>query len=110
MFKKDVCILFFVVLILLFAFRGISDFGEQVVKNYIAYVHHIPHEKLYVHTDKNTYDVGEDIWFRVYGVHALTHVPRTPSRVGYGGVVGYTGWVVERGEVGWGEGCFFCQI
>lgn len=54
MSKRDVCILFFAVLILLFAFRGTLNFGEQVVKNYMDYVHYIPHEKLYVHTDKNT--------------------------------------------------------
>ena len=54
MSKRDVCILFFAVLILLFAFRGTSNFEEQVVKNYMDYVHYIPHEKLYVHTDKNT--------------------------------------------------------
>ncbi len=110
MFKKDVCILFFVVLILLFAFRGISDFGEQVVKNYIAYVHHIPHEKLYVHTDKNTYDVGEDIWFRVYGVHALTHVPRTPSRFVYVELVDNRDSLVQRVKVGMRDSCFYGQL
>lgn len=45
MSKRDVCILFFAVLILLFAFRGTSNFGEQVVKNYMDYVHHIKYNR-----------------------------------------------------------------
>ena len=110
MSKRDVCILFFAVLILLFAFRGTSNFGEQVVKNYMDYVHYIPHEKLYVHTDKNTYDVGENIWFRVYGVHALTHVPHIPSRFVYVELVDSRDSLVQPVKVVQRDYCFYGQL
>lgn len=110
MSKRDVCILFFAVLILLFAFRGTLNFGEQVVKNYMDYVHYIPHEKLYVHTDKNTYDVGENIWFRVYGVHALTHVPHIPSRFVYVELVDSRDSLVQRVKVVQRDSCFYGQL
>ncbi len=40
-------------------------------------------EKIYIHTDKNYYMAGEDIWFTAYLVNGITHQYSTKSRVLY---------------------------
>ena len=40
-------------------------------------------EKLYVHTDKNSYITGEICWFRVYCVDASDNMPSSVSKIGY---------------------------
>ena len=45
---------------------------EKRVKNF-------PQEKVYVHTDKPIYALGETIWMKTYLVNAATHLVNTPS-------------------------------
>jgi hypothetical protein len=40
-------------------------------------------EKIYVHTDKNSYISGEIIWFKVYNTEAYTNKPVNVSKVAY---------------------------
>jgi len=40
-------------------------------------------EKLYVHTDKDSYLSGEICWFKLYAVDATTHYPLNLSKVAY---------------------------
>ena len=40
---------------LIYAFQEYSDFQKRVINNYIAFVEKLPHEKVYLHTDKSAY-------------------------------------------------------
>ncbi|MEO6851504.1 MAG: hypothetical protein ABI203_12145, partial [Mucilaginibacter sp.] len=40
-------------------------------------------EKLFVHTDKNTYVAGELIWFKIYDVDGINNCPTDVSKVAY---------------------------
>ncbi|TSJ43008.1 hypothetical protein FO440_02110 [Mucilaginibacter corticis] len=40
-------------------------------------------EKLFVHTDKNTYTVGELMWIKIYCVDGIAHKPLDFSKVAY---------------------------
>ncbi|WP_207423809.1 hypothetical protein [Desertivirga brevis] len=40
-------------------------------------------EKIYVHTDKNSYMAGEIIWFKIYNMEAYTNRPISYSKVAY---------------------------
>lgn len=40
-------------------------------------------EKLFVHTDKNSYTAGELIWFKIYNVDGINHQPLDLSKVVY---------------------------
>jgi len=42
-----------------------------------------PREKIYVTTDRDNYIIGEDIWFGVHLVSAMSHMPRKISKVVY---------------------------
>lgn len=43
----------------------------------------LPQEKVYLHTDRNSYIAGETIWIRAYVVDGITHVPSRQSRYVY---------------------------
>lgn len=55
--------------------KAITDMAAQI-KQY-------PQEKVYIHSDKPYYAVGERIWFRAHMVHSAIHIPYTLSRYVY---------------------------
>ncbi|MDR2130069.1 MAG: hypothetical protein LBP56_02680 [Odoribacteraceae bacterium] len=52
-----------------------TSFEKDVLAKFTAHVYAIPHEKLYMHTDKSVYVTGEKVWFRAYLVNARDHAP-----------------------------------
>ena len=68
----------------LFAFySGDDDFVRQLVARFEAYNQQRPVEKVYVHTDRDTYVIGETIWMKGYLFSGNNHVADTVSRVLY---------------------------
>jgi TonB-dependent SusC/RagA subfamily outer membrane receptor len=45
------------------------------------YYEKYPQEKVYLHLDKQTYNVGESIWFKAYFIDATTHKPSKHSNI-----------------------------
>ena len=43
----------------------------------------LPQEKVYLHTDRESYIAGENIWMRAYVVDGIRHVPSRLSRYVY---------------------------
>lgn len=76
----------FIVLIAasLIAFRGHEDdFIKRVVDQFRAYNRERPTEKVYVHTDRDAYLIGETVWLKGYILNGFTHEADTVSRVLY---------------------------
>lgn len=92
------------------AFREGEGFEGEVVERYRLFVGGFPHEKLYVHTDREAYEAGDTVWFRVYGVHALTNVPGVPSRFVYVDLVDKRDSLVKRVKVGMRDTCFYGEM
>jgi hypothetical protein len=76
-----------------------SPFEEKVLAKFTAHVYGLPHEKLYVHTDKGVYTVGEKVWFRAYLVDARNHRPRVLSRFVYVDLVDRRDSLVTRVKI-----------
>lgn len=95
---------------LLYAFQDYSDFEKRVIGNFLTLVRDLPQEKVYLHTDKSAYTVGEDVWFRAYGVHALLGTPEIPSRFIYVDLIDKRDSLVERVKVGMRDSCFYGQL
>lgn len=57
-------------------FKNVQQKFEQFSQNYAQ-------EKLYLHTDKNSYLAGEIAWFKIYAVDGTTHRPINFSKVAY---------------------------
>lgn len=96
--------------VVVLAFREGEGFEGKVVEFYRLFVGKFPHEKLYVHTDREAYEVGDTVWFRVYGVHALTNVPGVPSRFVYVDLVDKRDSLVRRVKVGMRDTCFYGEM
>ncbi|MBC6609903.1 hypothetical protein H8B15_03150 [Hymenobacter sp. BT507] len=67
-------------------------------------------EKIYLHTDRNTYLSGDVIWFKLYIVDGTNHQPLNLSRVAYVEVLNDADQPVIRGKIavnkGHGNGSF----
>ena len=103
-------LLFFIVIAGVYAFQAYSDFEKQVVNNFMTLVRDLPHEKVYLHTDKSAYTVGENIWFRVHGVHALINTPEIPSQFVYVDLVDKRDSLIQRVKIGPRDSCFYGQL
>lgn len=57
--------------------------SEQIRQQFIQYHDSFPQEKVYIHHDKNTYLIGESIWFKAYVMDAREHTPGQLSRLLY---------------------------
>lgn len=66
-------------------------------------------QKVYLHTDKSRYKVGEDIWFKAYAVDAVSHKPLPGISNLYVEIVSPRNIVVQvkliklRNGTGWGD-------
>lgn len=58
-----------------------------------------PQEKIYVHNDKPLYVTGENIWFRIHLVNALSHRHNTTSLYVYGELIDPIGNVVDSVKI-----------
>lgn len=58
------------------------DFSS-IYAHFNNYRQNVLQEKIYVHTDKNTYLAGELVWFKIYNVDASFHKPVDVSKVVY---------------------------
>ena len=103
-------VLLLVVIVGLCAFQKDSEPGEKVVRNFVTLVKDFPHEKVYLHTDKSVYTVGENIWFRAYGVHALLNVPGIPSKFVYVDLIDKRDSLVNRVKLAIRDSCFYGQL
>lgn len=78
---KTICLVFFITvmsMVKLFA-QALPD----IQKSFAQYNSNLLQEKLFVHTDKNTYTAGEIMWFKIYNVDGITHMPLDFSKVSY---------------------------
>lgn len=81
--KKLFCSL--IVLVVLCAYMVPEDdsLPHRFVQRMIEYVKVRPQEKVYLHLDRDHYDVGEKLWFRAYLTNSLDHRPSHFSRYVY---------------------------
>lgn len=60
-----------------------DDLPQKVALKLMTLVRKYPQEKVYLQTDKDHYEVGENVWFRAFLTSAYTHVPSDLSRFVY---------------------------
>lgn len=62
---------------------SIAYVSRKAITNMAAQIKGFPQEKIYLHSDKPYYAVGERIWFRAHMVHSAIHIPYNLSRYVY---------------------------
>ncbi|WP_294142978.1 hypothetical protein [uncultured Sanguibacteroides sp.] len=70
-------------IIMAYAFQEIPPFEQKLAGKFYDFFQKTPKEKIYLHTDKEIYYAGENIWFRAHQVDAATHIPQVISRILY---------------------------
>ena len=76
-----------------------SDSLKSIVKKFNTYKTKNLQEKLFLHIDRQTYLVGETIWFKIYCIDASTHKPLDISKVAYVELVGKNNKVALQTKV-----------
>ncbi len=71
------------ILILPSAFSQNMLVGKNLLNNYNQYRNEFFQEKLFVHTDKDSYISREICWFRIYYVDAFNNSPANLSKIAY---------------------------
>lgn len=106
--KKVVVILG--IILLAYAFKEMSPFEKKLLSNLTAQIRELQQEKLYLHTDKSVYNVGEKVWFRAYLVHAAGLQPIVYSRFVYVDLVDRRDSIVQRIKVVSRDSSFYGQV
>lgn len=56
-----------------FSLPSEDAFSQKVMVQLLKWVRYCPQEKVYLHTDRDHYEVGDKVWFRAYLTNASTH-------------------------------------
>lgn len=58
-----------------FTIPDADGFRERLFRQLVTWVQKLPQEKVYLHTDRDHYEAGEQIWFRAYLTNAVNNKP-----------------------------------
>jgi len=56
---------------------------DFLTRKFEDYIHAVPWEEIYIHTDREEYIAGEDLWFNVYLIDRQSLKPSSQSRIAY---------------------------
>ena len=95
---------------ILFLFLPILAFAEKssldrLASRQAAFGRTIPQEKVFVHMDNTSYQLGDTIWFSAYLRRTDTGKPSDVSGVLYVELYGQEGYMIERKLIQMKEGC-----
>lgn len=84
------------IILLGYAFKEFSPFEKKLIANFTAQIRELQQEKVYLHTDKSVYTVGDKLWFRAYQVHAAAMFPMVFSHYIYVDLIDRRDSVIQR--------------
>ena len=86
-----------ITLALLFLFLGLKEVtAQKLVKNTPKVSTILPLEKVYVHTDRTFYNIGETLWYKAYLTSAYTTVLSNNSKIVYVELVSPDSKIIAR--------------
>jgi hypothetical protein len=56
---------------------------DYLSKKFVKFCESVPREEIYVHSDREEYIAGEDIWFNIYLIDRQSYKPAMSSRIAY---------------------------
>jgi hypothetical protein len=63
--------------------QGQNNIPELLRQRFQSYIEAVPMEEVFIHTDRDDYISGEDLWFAVYLIDRQSHKPSAASRIAY---------------------------
>ena len=82
-YSKPVCLFLFCLLSLSSFGQDRQDFLDVVSDKFLKYCNSVPREEIYVHTDRQEYVAGEDVWFSIYLIDRQTSKPSGSGKIAY---------------------------
>jgi hypothetical protein len=82
-YSKLVCLFLFCLFSLSSLVHAQRDFLDAVTDRFEKYVNSVPREEIYVHTDRQEYVAGEDVWFSIYLIDRQTAKPTDSGKIAY---------------------------
>jgi len=118
-FYTDVKLIKPVVIILLCSLSASSIYCQAqnnpldyINGKFIKYCQSVPWEEVYIHTDREEYIAGEELWFNVYLIDRQTTKPSTLSKIVYVEILNPDNHPVAQKrieiETGYGPDSLFC--
>ena len=86
MIKKNKPAIFLLVQILLvqsLCGQGSLNMKDFLSQKFLNYTASVPREEIYIHSDRNEYISGEDMWFKVYLIDRQSQKPTSESKIAY---------------------------
>lgn len=81
---------------LLISFSIAKDPLEKIIAGFQRYISEQPQEKVYLHTDRQTYAAGETIWLKAYLTVGPFHIPSSLSTTIYLELIGSKGELIQQ--------------
>jgi hypothetical protein len=60
-----------------------TNVTDSISRKFLRYCESVPREEIFVHTDKEEYIAGEDLWFNVYLIDRQSLKPSLNSKIAY---------------------------
>ncbi|MBK7134410.1 MAG: hypothetical protein IPH69_16785 [Bacteroidales bacterium] len=75
-------------LLMLLIFRSMSaqtdaDIKGTITAKFLKYCKELPRQEIFVHTDRQSFIAGEDIWFSIYLFDRKTNKPQVQEKIAY---------------------------
>lgn len=80
----------------LFSFSLENDPLEKIIAAFERYIFEQPKEKVYLHTDRQTYAAGETIWLKAYLTAGPFHIPSSLSTTIYLELIASEGELIQQ--------------
>jgi hypothetical protein len=82
-FKPAIILLLHIMLMQKVCGQASLNMTDYLSQKLLKYTVSVPREEIYIHTDRNEYISGEDIWFNIYLIDRQSHKPTTESKIAY---------------------------
>jgi len=89
-------VLFLVTFFILTSFSSAKDPLEEIIAGFRRYISEQPQEKVYLHTDRQTYAAGETIWLKAYLTAGPFHIPSSISSTIYVELITTEGELIQQ--------------
>jgi hypothetical protein len=85
--KPAILVLFFLLILQSSFGQARINVPDYISRKFISYCKSVPWEDVYLHTDRDEYIAGEELWFNVYAFDRQSQAPSLNSRLVYVEVV-----------------------
>jgi hypothetical protein len=99
--NKPASLLFFLFILISqnYDIQGQNNIPYLIRQRFQSYLEAVPPEEIFIHTDRDEYISGEDLWFAIYLIDKQSHKPTDASRIAYFELINTENWPVVQKRI-----------